>query len=128
MTLAQNRQSPAEFEEAVRSALRDYTRPDLLADNPLMRSRLLADQAGREASADALQALICEAAETVRADPKDQKFYRAIYHTYLRPATTRERTEERLDLPFGTYRYHLSGGIERITKWLWQRELYGFEG
>jgi hypothetical protein len=118
--------SQPEFEEAVRTALRDYTRSDLLADNPLMRSRLLADQAGREVSADALQALIREAAETVRANPKGQKFYRAIYHTYLQPAATQERAAELLDLPFGTYRYHLSGGIERITKWLWQRELYGF--
>lgn len=119
--------SQPEFEEAVRNALRDYPQPDLLADNPLIQSRVLSDQAGTEAPPSALQALLRNAAETLQVTSKDQKFYRAIYHTYLQPAPTQERAAELLDLPFGTYRYHLSGGIERITKWLWRRELYGFE-
>jgi hypothetical protein len=33
--------SQPEFEDAVRQALRDYTRPDSLATNPLLRSRLI---------------------------------------------------------------------------------------
>jgi hypothetical protein len=32
---------------------------------------------------------------------------------------------ERLGLPFSTYRYHLAGGLRRVTERLWRRELYG---
>jgi hypothetical protein len=52
--------------------------------------------------------------------------YHALHHTYFEPAPTQETAAELLDLPFSTYRYHLTNGIRRITEWLWQRELYGF--
>jgi hypothetical protein len=65
------------------------------------------------------------AAERLRAAPKGEKFYRALHHTYLEPLATQELVAERLDLPFSTYRYHLSNGIERVTEWLWQREVHG---
>ena len=114
--------SQPEFTEAVRQALRDYTRPDLLATNPLMRSRLVAEAADSPTSTT-LQTLLQEAAQTLTGNPKDQKLYRAIHYTYLEPAGTQEQVAELLDLPFNTYRYHLSNGLKRITAWLWQREL-----
>ncbi len=116
-----------EFEEAVRQALRDYTRPDLLAANPLMRSRLVMTTADSTVLPATLQALLHEACATLTAHPKDEKFYRAIYHTYLEPAPTQEQTADLLNLPFNTYRYHLAGGIKRLTEWLWQRELQDVE-
>jgi hypothetical protein len=119
--------SQPEFEEAVRQALRDYTRPDLLAANPLVRSRLLREMAKGETAVSTLQALLREALATLTANPKDQKFHRALWHTYFKPAPTQERAAELLDLPFSTYRYHLAGGIKRVTNWLWQRELDGGE-
>jgi len=70
-----------------------------------------------------LQTLLRQATETLTGNSKDQKLYRAIYHTYLEPAATQEQAAERLDLPFNTYRYHLANGLKRITNWLWQREL-----
>lgn len=115
------------FEEAVRQTLRDYTRPDLLATNPLMRSRLVIKTAEPSVSPATLQALLHEASATLTGHPKDEKLYRAIYHTYLEPAPTQERAAELLNLPFNTYRYHLAGGVKRITEWLWQRELHDFE-
>lgn len=119
--------SEPEFAEAVRQALRDYTRPDALATNPLLRSRLLVKEADSDPTPATLQALLLEAAAILRSNPKDEKLYRAIWRTYLEPAPTQELAAERLNLPFSTYRYHLTNGIERITEWLWQRELYGFE-
>jgi hypothetical protein len=116
--------SQSDFVEAVRQALRDYTHPDLLAVNPLMRLRLVTEAAEQPASPAILQARLGEAAASLTGNPKDEKFYRAIYYTYLEPALTQERAAERLGLPFNTYRYHLAKGIERITDWLWQRELY----
>lgn len=61
----------------------------------------------------------------LEANPKDHKLYRALRRTYLEPAATQELAAELLDLPFSTYRRHLTQGIERVTEWLWQRELYG---
>jgi hypothetical protein len=119
--------SQPEFEEAVRQALRDYTRPDLLAANPLMRSRLIVEAAEPPSSPAALQTLLREAAGTLTGNPKDEKLYRALYHTYLEPAPTQERAAELLDLPFSTYRYHLSHGLKRLIESLWQRELRDFE-
>jgi hypothetical protein len=115
--------SQPEFEEAVRQAWRDYTRPDLLATNPLMRSRLVVEAAQPPAVPATLQAVLQEAAATLTGNPRDEKLYRAIYHTYLNPAPTQEQAAERLELPFNTYRYHLANGLKRIVEWLWQREL-----
>lgn len=120
--------SQPEFEDAVRRALRDFARPAALAGNVLLRSRLVIDYPGAARDADALRELIRTAANTLRAHPKDERLYRAVHHTYLQPAGTQELAAELLDLPFSTYRYHLTAGIKRITDWLWQREINGPEG
>jgi hypothetical protein len=116
--------SEEEFAAAVRQALRDYTRPQALAANPLLRSRLTAETAGRSPAGSTLQTRIREAAEQLRSNPRDEKLYRAIHRTYLEPAATQELAAERLGLPFSTYRRHLTTGIARITASLWQRELH----
>ena len=109
----------------MRQALRDYTRPDALATNPLLHSRLTVESAGGAPEAATLQARIREAAEQLRANPRDEKLYRAIHRTYLEPAATQELAAERLGLPFSSYRRHLTTGIARITASLWWRELHG---
>ncbi len=116
--------SRAEFAEAVRGALRDYTRPDRLATNPLLRSAAVAGAVGTAAPA-ALRAALREAVAGLGANPRDVKFHRALWHTYIEPTPTQERAAELLGLPFNTYRYHLARGIERITDWLWRRERDG---
>ncbi|HEY8491056.1 MAG TPA: ATP-binding protein [Dehalococcoidia bacterium] len=117
--------SQPDFEDGVRRALRDYTRPDALATNPLLRSRLVVERAGERPQPADLQAVLREAAEVLRANLRDEKLYRAVHRTYLEPAPTQEAAAELLDLPFSTYRRHLTAGVQRITEWLWQRELYG---
>lgn len=117
--------SEPQFHDAVRQALRNYHRPDALATNPLIRSRLIAEHAGEDPNAATLQTLIREAAEALLANRKDERLYRAIYRTYFAPAETQELAAEALGLPFSTYRYHLATGIQRVTDSLWQRELYG---
>jgi hypothetical protein len=117
--------SQPEFAGAVRQALRDYTRPDLLAANPLLRSRLVTQNTAGQATTADLQSVLRETAKSLQANPKDLKLYRALWHTYFNPAPTQETAAERLDLPFSTYRYHLGKAIERLTHQLWQRELYG---
>jgi hypothetical protein len=116
--------SQAEFADAARQALRHFTRLDQLAANPLMRTRLVVGAAG-PAAPTMLQALIREAVTTLSTKPKDLKFHRAVWHTYIEPAPTQERAADLLALPFNTYRYHLTRGIERIVDWLWRREIGG---
>jgi hypothetical protein len=116
--------SQQEFGEAVRQSLRDYTRLDRLATNPLVRSRLVVHAAEEdEPPATTLRALLHAAIETLTANPRDAKLHRALWHTYVAPAPTQEQAAELLGLPFNTYRYRLTGGIARITAWLWEREL-----
>jgi hypothetical protein len=118
--------SQPEFDQAVRQALRDLRRPDLLARNPLLRTRLVRDQAGDvEPSAAVLEALVCAAVETLREHPRDDKLWRAVERTYVRPAATQERAAAALGLPFSTYRRHLTQGVDRLVAWLWDQEVYG---
>lgn len=118
--------SEPEFRAAVRRALRSYSRPDVLVTSPLLRSRVVVERAGGDAGAVNLQALLREAAETLRGNPRDDRLYRALHHTYLEPVATQEMAAQRLELPFSTYRAHLAAGIDRVIAWLWQRELSGF--
>jgi hypothetical protein len=123
--------SQPEFEEAVRHLLRDFraTRADTLRYNPLLWSRLVAEQVGTTADeakrVTVLQTVVKEAAEKLHASPRQHKFYDALYHTYFHPASTQEQAAELLDLPFSTYRRHLKTGMEQLTQLLWQREIGG---
>jgi hypothetical protein len=118
--------SQPEFDQAVRQALRDLRRPDLLARNPLLRTRLARERSGdEEPSAAVLEALVCAAVENLREHPRDDKLLRAVERTYVRPAATQERAAAALGLPFSTYRRHLTQGVDRVVAWLWDREVYG---
>ncbi|HEY1409762.1 MAG TPA: hypothetical protein VF434_12525 [Promineifilum sp.] len=119
--------SEADFAVAVRDALRDFTNPQALIANPLIRSRLVVKGGERDEDvtvrADILRKTVREAAESLRETPRLAKFYRAIFHTYFQPAMTQEQAAEIIDLPFSTYRRHLRSGIEEITSRLWAREI-----
>ncbi len=77
-------------------------------------------QAQEQDPATALQSLLREAATALKAHPRDEKLYRAVWLTYFEPLETQEHVAERLGLPFSTYRYHLARGVERIADWLSQ--------
>jgi len=115
--------SQVEFAQAVRQALRDVTRPHLLAQNPLVNTRLVSKGGPREEAVLRLQEMLRHAAATLLTNPKDAKLHRALWATYFEPAPTQEQAAEQLDIPFSTYRYHLSKGLDRVIAWLWQREL-----
>jgi hypothetical protein len=119
--------SESDFAQAVRDTLRHYSRLDKLRGNPLLRSRLVMDAAGANADEairiSALRTLVKETAESLQASPRETKFYRALYRTYLQPAPSQEQAAGLLDLPFSTYRRHLKSGIRLVTELLWQREI-----
>jgi hypothetical protein len=121
--------SRPDFEAAVRQGLQNLSRPVApgWAANPLLRSRLVMEQAGPAAAApariEALQTVLNDTVAALQSSPKELKFYRALYHTYLQPASTQEQAAELLDLPFSTYRRYLKEGIHRVIETLWQKEL-----
>lgn len=118
--------SEADFQNAVRDALRDYTNDLALRRNPLLRSPLVTRRAG--AGIDiaqrvaALRSLMEASAQAMTASPRLARAHRALYHTYFQPVATQEQTAERLDLPFSTYRRHLAEGIAELTRSLWRQE------
>jgi hypothetical protein len=122
--------SEPDFARAVRDALKDFAQPDALRANPLLRSRVVLEGA-RGGETDQrialLRARIQEAADLLQASPRRARGYRALYHTYLRPAPTQEQAADLLDLPFSTYRRHLAEGIRHLTELLWQREIGGLK-
>lgn len=119
--------SRAEFESALHDALRDFSRPYRLRENPLLRSRMVMERTGASASSDqrmhALQALLREVVEMPQVSPREGKLYRAVQFTYLKPAMTQEQAAEALDVPFSTYRRHLKAGMIRVVDLLWQKEI-----
>jgi hypothetical protein len=119
--------SKADFSEAVRNALRDFGRADLLRTNPLLRSRLVVERSGLNVGdierLASLQNLLRDAVETLQQSPRQVKLYRALYHTYIQPSPTQEQAAELLDLPFSTYRRHLKAGLDQITNYLWHKEI-----
>lgn len=120
------------FGDAVRKVLRNYTRTDRLVKNPLLSSRLVADNVSEDAEDDerivVLINLLNEAIEIIANNPRQSKLYRALDRTYLRPAASQEQAAELLDLPYSTFRRHLAAGVAEITDLLWQQELGGVTG
>jgi hypothetical protein len=123
--------SESDFADSVQDALRDYTRPDLLHGNPLLRSRLVMERAGVNGKEPeriaALRTVIREASETLQQSSRETKFFRPLYHTYIQPTATQEQAAELLDLPFSSYRRHLKSGILRLIEILWVQEIGSLE-
>lgn len=125
--------SEDDFAEALKNALGDFTQPDPLRKNPLLRSRLVHDELlsaktsahDDDARIEALRALIRRDVETLGRGGREAKFARALEATYLDPAPTQERAAEHLGLPFSTYRRHLRSGLDALTDALWHREVGG---
>ena len=119
--------SQPEFIEAVQVALRNFSRPDALDNNPLLRSRLVVERVTAKANPNqrviTLQTLMQQAAESLQTSPREAKYYRALYHIYLNPGLTQEQAAELLDLPFSTFRRHLKAGITRVADILWRQEI-----
>lgn len=119
--------SQPDFEDAVREALRGFTRPDRLATNPLLRSRTIVDQLPPDAPTAervaALREAITSVAGRLQSSPRDMKRYEALRHVYFEPAPSQERAAELADVPFSTFRRYLSEGVSEIALALWAREV-----
>lgn len=109
------------FTTAVRTALQTLHRPDHLATNPLLGSKLAASTNGP--NTDQLRTTIEDAVACLANEPKGDQLRAVLHRTYLRPAPTQEAAAEVLDLPLSTYRRHLARAIEQLTDLLWTIEI-----
>jgi len=112
----------ADFDVAVKDALRHYARVDLLLASPLLEMRIARGLGVKVADVAALRQILARTAEKIFANERDQKLLRVLELTYFRPAAKQEAVAERLGLPFSTYRRHLTAGIDRLAEWLWHQE------
>ena len=115
------------FKGAVRKALNDYTDILDLQKNPLLQTRMMLNEAGLAGDllqrVERLRSLLVATADTLQNNPRQQKWYRVLVHTYFQPAGTQEAAAELLDLPFSTYRRHLQAGVQQVSELLWRREI-----
>ena len=114
----------ADFDTAVRAALRDWHRDDALATNSLCRARLITARPDHtpESTVALLRQAVTAALDALRADPREAKLHRVLATTFLQRVPSQAAAAERLALPFSTYRRHLQRGQERVAELLWHRE------
>jgi TolB-like protein/cytochrome c-type biogenesis protein CcmH/NrfG len=112
----------ADFDAAVKNALRHYTRADMLLGSPLLKTRIASDGGSKAATVSGLQHLLTAAAAGIFVSQRDQRLRRVLELTYFQPALKQEAVAERLGLPFSTYRRYLTTSVERLTEWLWHQE------
>lgn len=119
--------SRSDFDDAIKDAFKAHVRPEAMHGNPLLRSRLIAEEVGLDTPTDerveALRERLDAAAYSLDRDPKTAKYYRAVRATYLNPQPTQERAAEHLGLAFSTYRRYLTRGIEHVADILWRDEI-----
>lgn len=113
--------SRAELADAVRQALGDLRRPDLLGRNPLLRTRLLRQHAGSdEPDGSDLAALLHEAVAGLRGLPGQDRLFPAVDRAHLRPAAYPQAVAGHLGPPLDG---HLTDPVDRIVAWFWEREV-----
>jgi hypothetical protein len=117
---------PEEFAAAVHGALRNFHHPRELRESPLLRSRQVMERAGLDATGAqrvaALRAILQEAADALRANPREQKYYDALHHAYFHPAPSQESAARLLYISFSTFRRHLKSGVQQLSETLWAGE------
>jgi TolB-like protein/Flp pilus assembly protein TadD len=114
--------SRTDFREALKQALRQYQRTDLLGKSVLLNTELIARSGARGDPPSALKELIGETARTLFANARDQKLYNVIELTFLKSAPKQEAAADQLGLSLSTYRRSLASAIDRLAEWLWQQE------
>lgn len=114
----------AAFSDALRRALTQIDRPDLLKQNPLVASDLVRKshpRASPDEAAQILGDLIRRECELFRRSERDEIYYRILERTYFgRPTKQREAAAD-LALSYASYRRHHATAISRLEARLWER-------
>ncbi|GEM_PF-4656065 len=119
-------QTEEEFAQAVRAALRQYLRTDLLRDNPLLHSRLVAATLHSAPTpltpVQALKDVLRAQVERIGDAPKLAPLQRVLELTWLTPVRSQQAAAENLHLSWSTYRRRLADATQLLTAHLWEAE------
>ncbi len=118
--------SEAGFAAAVRRALRDFHRPDVLRDSPLLASRLLTAALQRDPTTPpthVLRAILREHCERLGENARSERYRQVLTLTYLAPLRSQQAAAEALHLSWSTYRRRLAEAIRMLTASLWDAEI-----
>ena len=119
--------SEEEFGESLSDALKNLHNNNQLQQNPLLRAKLVVQEAGEDAP-DArriavLKEKILTLLKDIEASPVDGKYHRVLYRTFVNPVGSQEKTADFLNMSFSTYRRYLQAGVQRMVELMWAREL-----
>ena len=114
----------ATFSEALRKALSQIDRPDLLKNNVLVETALVRashPSAAAEEAAQILGAMIRGECEIFLRSERDEIYYRILERTYFgRPTKQREAASD-LALSYASYRRHHAAALVRLEERLWNK-------
>ncbi len=105
------------FDDAVRQALLLWRQPDGLRSSRLASTPLVPVDADPVDAA--VRAVVRQALEDMRVDPRGLRGHDAVTATYLSGAPTQQAAARRLGVPFSTYRRHLKQGVQDLCDRLW---------
>jgi hypothetical protein len=118
--------TPSEFARSLRAALRGFHETRRLSESRLLGGQLVAQRAGQSAPIEqqltALRALLRESVEELAQTARTEPAYKALLHTYLEPQPTQLLAAEAARMSFGTYRRHLTAGLDELATALWLRQ------
>ncbi|WP_297906361.1 hypothetical protein [Thiomonas sp.] len=117
--------SEAGFAAAVRQALRDFHRPDVLRDSPLLASRLVTAALQREPTTPpthALRTMLREHCERLGENARSERYKQVLVLTYLAPLRSQQTAAEALHLSWSTYRRRLVEATRMLAASLWEAE------
>jgi hypothetical protein len=115
--------SRPESDAAVRDALRSWLDPDALADNPLLRCRLVETYGGDDPVAT-LREVIGKAVQRLEANPRTRHLHTVLTATF-ESSSTQEAVARRLNMAFSTYRRHLGRAVDEVRDRVWRWETRG---
>jgi hypothetical protein len=111
----------ADFDVAVRSALRRLSRTGGLADSALLTTALVPP--GSDDPVAALASVLRETIAGLAGERNGAEHRRVLERTFVIGAPSQEAAAEVLELPFSTYRRHLVRAVDRLVEVLWAIEL-----
>ncbi|MEU1299260.1 hypothetical protein [Streptomyces shenzhenensis] len=110
-----------EFVGAVKYAYQKVSEPEQLAHSVLLRTGLVASDAGPAE----LRQVLTETVSQLRAQPGRRQLADILEITYLSGPRSQQAAANRAALSFSTYRRRLSASLETAAELLRERELYG---
>lgn len=117
---------PADFAGAVREALRNFHRPDLLRTSPLLNSRLVAAARGADAApavaTETLRGVLRSHHERLGEAPEVAVLKRVLELTYLKPLRSQQAVADALSMSWSTYRRRLTTAVGVLSAQLWEAE------